>query len=87
MGHSQCHLFSHLYCQLCFQIFFFTLPFFDPLSDHVGSLSRFQRLPEVFNGGVCLLNSGFESLNRSGVAVCFAGGGYSSRDSLNVAIG
>ena len=63
------------------------LPFFDPLGDHVSCLSRLQRLPEIFDGGVCLLNGGFETFNGSSVMACFAGISYSGGDPLDVAIG
>ena len=41
----------------------FKLALFNPLGNHIGGLPLLQRLPKIFNGGVCFLDGSFDSFN------------------------
>ena len=80
-------LFSHFHGELRLQLTLFLLPLLNALCNHLRRLPMLQSFPEVFNGGVRLLDGRFDAPDGGAVVIRFAGGGNRGGDLLNVAVG
>ena len=83
---GECDLFPHLDGKLALQFVLFLFTLFDALGNHIHRLPALQRFPEIFYGGIRLLNCRLDALDGGAVIVSLASGGNRKGDFLNVAV-
>ena len=79
-------LFLGFNSQLSLQFGFFFLPFVDTFHDGINALPLLKSLPEVFNSGICFLNSALNALHGGAVKLALEYRLDSFCDSLDIAV-
>lgn len=80
-------LFSHFHGELRLQLVLFLLPLLDALGNHLRRLPMLQGFPEVFDGGVRLLDGRLDAPDGGAIVIRFTGGGNRGGDLLDVVVG
>ena len=86
LRNGECNLLSHLNGKLALQFVFFLFALLNALGNHIHHLAALQRFPEVFYGGVRLLNCRLDALDGGTVIVSLANGGNCKGNFFNVTV-